>query len=915
MNTVKTALYLSLLLAITSCSEKQTVQDHLLSAEKYQAENKLKESEISLKNAIKLDPSNAEARFQFGRLYLSQGAALNALKELEKAQSLKYNNNKLLPLLARAYLISDDFDGVLSLSEKSEPLPIEGKVEYLSYKTLAAIRTNQLDIAKQSSQQADELLSGSHHAILAKAYISMLDNDVTKAEAFVEKSLQIKDDNPEALMLQGQIYTRQQKFEEASKSYKKYAELQPQSKIIYLVLADTLVKTESYLEAEKYADLILKVLPNQPVANYVKSVVRFAEKDYALAQEFAEKSLASNYRTPHLSLVAGASAFYLNNFEQANVHLEPIVDKLVSDHPARKMFAVSQFQLGLIDDITETLGDFTPKNEIDEQFISSLSFNLYSIGATEDAKKIAGKITEQASEDASINARQGMLKLMMNDPSGVDNLEQAIADNPEMMGAKLAIAYAAMQSGDFDRALSITKEWQEHFPEKVGGFNMLAAIYSRKGEYTQAIEALSASLEKAPDNLFAVTEMAKMHYKQGDNENAQRYAEKGITLFPENIKALRYYFTVFKSPEALERIVNAYQNKKENIELKLLYMGALAEFKEFKTLLEISKSAPDSIKTPKKIWQLRLLAYQRLQQGANIKATLDEWKKVNPYHVEPIFLLADYYYKARQPQQALDVIDKALNKHHKDNTNLKMVKMQLLLDNRMVEPAKALLTTLDNDSINESVREGINGRIFLLEGNFQKAQPLLNKFYQEFPSSQNVILLTVALQETNKKSQAIDVLEKHLKNNEKAHNVRNLLASLYVSSDKNKALEQYQTLVESQPLNVVALNNLAWLYMENGKLEQALINSTKAYEFAPKVPNIADTYSQVLLKLDRKREALEKSKEAYELSKMADVDIALNYIEILMINSRMNEAKSILSTVKPTTTAQKTKTKMLLNKI
>lgn len=282
MKIIKTAFYLSLAVAISACGEKPTVQSHLANAEKYHKENKLKETEIELKNAIRLDPNNAEARFAFGRLYLEQGAGLSAIKELEKAQALKYDEKKLITLLARAYLISDDHDGVITLAEKTSSLANESKVEYLSYKTLSAIRTSQIDIAKQAVEEADSLIAGNPHAILANGYMALFNNEAEKAEMLVSKSLSVYQDNPEAIMFQGQVFAAQSNFEEASNSYKKYAKLQPQSKIIYLILADTLVRTANYIEAEEYADLILKALPNQPIANYSKAVVRFAEKDLSL---------------------------------------------------------------------------------------------------------------------------------------------------------------------------------------------------------------------------------------------------------------------------------------------------------------------------------------------------------------------------------------------------------------------------------------------------------------------------------------------------------------------------------------------------------------------------------------------------------------------------------------------------------
>ena len=97
--------------------------------------------------------------------------------------------------------------------------------------------------------------------------------------------------------------------------------------------------------------------------------------------------------------------------------------------------------------------------------------------------------------------------------------------------------------------------------------------------------------------------------------------------------------------------------------------------------------------------------------------------------------------------------------------------------------------------------------------------------------------------------------------------------------------------------------------------EGVTITVEKAYQLAPQVPNIPDTYAQILLKLGQKREALAKAKEAYELSEGKDIDIALNYVEILALNSRKNSAKKLLNKLQPVTSKQKNKMRALLTSL
>jgi putative PEP-CTERM system TPR-repeat lipoprotein len=77
--------------------------------------------------------------------------------------------------------------------------------------------------------------------------------------------------------------------------------------------------------------------------------------------------------------------------------------------------------------------------------------------------------------------------------------------------------------------------------------------------------------------------------------------------------------------------------------------------------------------------------------------------------------------------------------------------------------------------------------------------------------------------------------------------VRQVLAQAYLRADKSDAaIEQYQVVVEQQPDNVAALNNLAWMY-HTQKDARAVDHAQRAYDLAPDKPEVADTLGWLLL--------------------------------------------------------------------
>jgi Flp pilus assembly protein TadD len=90
------------------------------------------------------------------------------------------------------------------------------------------------------------------------------------------------------------------------------------------------------------------------------------------------------------------------------------------------------------------------------------------------------------------------------------------------------------------------------------------------------------------------------------------------------------------------------------------------------------------------------------------------------------------------------------------------------------------------------------------------------------------------------------------------------------------------------------LNNLAWLNLDLNNLELALKYSAEAVKLAPKHPSVLDTRGMVLFKAGKVVLASKALASAYKLSEGKDLDISMNYAEVLISNKNSEDALSIL---------------------
>lgn len=914
MKFVKASLCLSIALAISACGEQASVGSHLNSAKNYLDQNKINESIIELKNAIRLDVKNGEARFLLGQIYLNLGDGLAAVKELERARRSKYSENKVLPLLARAYILTDNNSDVLALSTASKSLSVEAQSQYLAYQTLAALRSEQPEIAKQSVALAEKIAKQSQYSMLASAYLQLSENNNDEAKTLVARVLTINPKNVDAIMLQGQVAMLTKDYELAVDSFQQFTTLQPRFGMVQILLANAFLKAGELEEAEQYADAILEKVNSQPFAHYIKAMVGFEEKDFVKASKHAEAALASGFNQFNLKLVAGASAFYLKNWQQSHRHLSVVVKYLPTEHQARRMLAVTQLELGFIDEISATLAEFDGNNDGNSQFISSLSYKLLELGATGEVKKILAQNEESSAENAKNNARQGILKLMMNDPTGIEDLEDAIELNPEFIEAELALAFAALQNGDITKAKKIAEKWQQKYPDEAGSYNLLASIAVEEKKYPKAEQALLKSLAVEPDNLFALIEQLRIARIQKNEELSKQRVDNLIIVAPNNNKVLRHYFGIYRNDAALDKLKAAYELDTTDISKAVLLSEAMVSLGKANEAEKLLLSKTDIVPLPKRYWQLLVMIYKEQNDAEKVFTTLDRWQKENPYHIEPVVLLTDFYAGQLNYERALTVLKRGLD-NHEDNLLLQLIQMQLLLNSQQIVPAKNLYKKLAVKDINKALKQGMLGRIFALEKNYEQAIPKLLELYKAYPSSQNAIHLTAAYVGNDDNARAAKVLEQHLEKEPNEYRIKTMLAGVYLESDANAAINVYTDVAEKQPKNFVAHNNLAWLYLQENDLENALLHAERAYELKPNIANIADTYGKVLLSTGDKRTALRYATRASEISQGKDIDIQLNYIETLIANNRTNEAKDKLSKLTTTTDEQKTKKAQLLTEL
>jgi Tfp pilus assembly protein PilF len=122
---------------------------------------------------------------------------------------------------------------------------------------------------------------------------------------------------------------------------------------------------------------------------------------------------------------------------------------------------------------------------------------------------------------------------------------------------------------------------------------------------------------------------------------------------------------------------------------------------------------------------------------------------------------------------------------------------------------------------------------------------------------------------------------------------RSVYATLLQQYGNNdKAMAEYETILQQSPDNILVLNNLAWLYQLNND-RRAIELSERAFQLAPDKPEIVDTYGWILVNFGDYEKGLAYLKDAF--AKMPEnPEVAFHVGYALSKSGNKEEAKKVL---------------------
>ena len=899
---IRTAAIALLLATGVACSDPKTPEQYVQDARQYLQQGESATAIIELKNAIQSKPDNIEARLLLGGVYLDQGELLSAEKELQRAQKLGAAPSQVMLPLARVQLQLGKFGESVDLLQSLHDLSAGDQVIAHVIRGQAMLALGQNAEAEAEFNMANEINEGHSYSQFGQALLASSSEDFEKSRNLIEGVLKESPNMLEALSLYGNLSFANGDYPQAIDAFRRYLQQRPTAGHVSLLLANSLLENEQYDDAEHIIKQLLAVNESHAFANFLGAKIALRKEQFLPALDYAERSLSRVGNNLPAKLIAGISAYRLGRIEQAYNHLAAIRERLPADHMGRKILAVLKLKLGYAEDASTDFSDLQLAQTNDAKLLVAASLEFAQAGNVDSATQMIEKAAALQPDNARLKAQEGLLKLAMDDPSGLQILEDAVDAMPENKDAELYLAMNYLKSGQVAKAQEIADKWQQLEPDKAEGWLMQGMIEGRARQYTKAEAAFNKVLSLFPNHAGARLNLSLLAEKQEDMPGAIRQVEQILTEAPDNQLAIMRRAALLgkQSGDPAQTIAALEQGVKtlpDSMTLKLALSHAYREGGRLKEGIALLSAVDTEARQPSEFWLQYGDLLVRDRQYPRALEVFEQWSAQHPNKPQAVLRQLATLELLGRPKDALQLIE-SVSTRFNELPELQLMRASFLMLNNNLEDCRSLLDKLKRRHGPAMAKAfyGLEGELFYREGDTKAALPLLQKAYDNTKKPRYIKLLAASYLRLEDSAKASAVLRDHLAQYADDNSSRVMLAGLYTQLDPAKSIEQYRILNRSFPNNPMFLNNLAWQLVQQEQAEEAEQHARKALAQAPDNANILDTYGVILQKLQRQDQAFEMFQKAQSLSP-ENAAIALHLAEALLSRGQPAKARRVLNGV------------------
>lgn len=894
---VRPGLVVPLLLALvlTACGGEKP-ETMVASARDYMAKNDYKAAVIQVKNALQENPDLAEARYILGVALLRSGDAVGAETELRKAMALKYPVEKTAGPLAQALLAQGQFKKLIDeFAGKDLPLPA-AKAELSTTLAMAYMAVRNPDLAKSSLDAA--LAADPSHvpARLLAVRRQAGGGDIDGAIAAIDGILATTPTSYEAQKLKGDLLAAKNKPDEAIAAYRKAMDIKSDFMEARVAVLSILMSQGKLDDASKEIDAAKKQAPNSPSVRYFESQLAYQKKDFKKAKELVQQLLKVAPESPQALMLAGAIELQVGTTLQAETYLTKVLSAAPQASLARRLLVTAYLRSGQLDKAVATLQPLL-KEADSNPAISALAGEAYlQSGDVKKAEEYFAKAARQDPKNPRSRTALALTHLAGGNASAIEEL-QSIADSDSSTMADMALISISLRRGEFDKALKAIDGLEKKQPGKPLAPNLRGRTLLAKKDVAGARKAFEQAVSIDPGYMPAIASLASIDVAEKKPELARKRFEDVLAKTPNQPQALLALAELRareggKKEEVIELVNKAVTANPTEKLPRLLLIDLHLRSKDTKLALAAAQGAVAAIPDSPEI--LDALGRAQLASGDTNQAltTFNKVAGLQPTSPLPQMRLAEANMVAKDKSAAAQSLRRALE-IKPDHLEAQLGLIRLAIDAKNYSDATTVARSVQKQRPKEPAGYLFEGDVAAAQKKFDVAADAYRAGLKQGAFPDLAIKLHAVTKAGGKSAEAEKMAASWLRDNPKDLTMRMYLAQEAIATKDMAAAEKlYQSVVQIQPNNALAYNNLAWV---TGQLKKdgAIAYAEKALALVPGQPAYMDTLAMLLLDKNDLAKALEWQTKAVGLQPDNSV-FKLNLARIHIKNGNKDQARKEL---------------------
>jgi putative PEP-CTERM system TPR-repeat lipoprotein len=871
--------------------------DDLADARKALQKGDLRAAQINLRNAVRVDPQNAEAHFWLGKVSLELGDPVAAEREARAARDRGFDPHQAVPLLAEAMLAQQKAKELLA------ELHPEGKDPVLDASILVArgyaqIALHNTEEAQASFAQAEKTAPNAVEPLLASARLLASRGDVDGALAKVDSAINAQPKSAEALLAKAEILRTKGDAAAALVVLNQMLTDQPGNPRALLDRAGLLIATRQPDQAKADLDAVLKATPGNVQAIYLQAVLQVQARDYKGADATLAKIDAYIGRIPRGYFLQSVVKEQLGESAQAEEAIRRYIARVPNDLAGYKVLARLQFAKRRPDLAVETLAKVAQSGQGDAEAYDLLGRAYAATGRSDDSVKAFQKAEQLSPNDVGLQTRLASARMGAGEAdAAVGDLERTLELAPTAPQVGEALFFAALATGDLNKAADAVEKVRSAQGDTPVVQNLDGLLKLARLDVDGAAAKFRDILKKNPDFVPAQVNLARVEAMQGKPLESEQLLstllEKNPTSEPALTMLVSQYAQTNRMPQAIELVEKAHNAEPGNTRLTAslgdLYIRS---GKPAEALALVNKQQNAAGSTD--LLGLKAAAQVALGQKDDARDTYTQLLKLDPSALGARRALESLLLQAGDYEHARNLIKEGLANNPR---NYQLYQDYVMVDLKAsgVDAAIATAKQLQEQDRDFQPARALIGDIYLAANRPSDAVKAYQDALAAAPSAMLVIRLDAALLRTGQTDGAIKVLSDWIAQHPDDLVVAEQLADIYIGTRRfDEAAAILQRVLDKKPHDAIALNNLAWVYQQQGD-KRAQGVAQQAYILSPG-GETADTLGWILVSSGNVTQGMPLLRQAAGQSG-SDPRILYHYAVALKDTGKRDEAIKLLNAV------------------